>query len=354
MYLCIYGRLGLRHAFGGVFSKDLDFNQIVVSIQCISATTLSDRQQQVLLFSEDQVDLVSGLCTWLSWQEKSQARIKEFRLTCSESRVEAIRTTLDFANRFYASSGSILTWNNIPCARQIPERPLQRHLLNFPSTLYNLGKAAGRLDLYGSALSALGGWNYYRGDEEVHFDWQRLYVDTNTDYTECLLDQGHLDEWLYLPIQVINQLVYGKQDNGVNFVLDHSKRVKLLILYSRVQEYFGKPRLSFATLLVALKIDGNHDELRQMLLRLRPQVTREWETALPAISSVIAPAAWLSMQPADTSQYDPQDDCGICMEIFDGRPIQRVRECGHNYHKACIGFWIETMHYTCPLCRGEL
>ena len=44
-------------------------------------------------------------------------------------------------------------------------------------------------------------------------------------------------------------------------------------------------------------------------------------------------------------------DCSICLESEDSTSLTR---CGHIFHKDCINEWIDSFHWRCPLCRGQL
>jgi len=51
-------------------------------------------------------------------------------------------------------------------------------------------------------------------------------------------------------------------------------------------------------------------------------------------------------------------DCSICLESIESiesleSPILKTR-CEHIFHKNCINKWIDSFHWRCPLCRGQL
>jgi len=56
----------------------------------------------------------------------------------------------------------------------------------------------------------------------------------------------------------------------------------------------------------------------------------------------------------DTSEDKEPPECSICQEEFSlDKPIKRT-PCGHFYHEACLGNWLENYAKTCPICRKDL
>lgn len=46
--------------------------------------------------------------------------------------------------------------------------------------------------------------------------------------------------------------------------------------------------------------------------------------------------------------------CSICSELYNIKPLYIVNPCHHIFHQACLDPWINTNHYTCPNCRGDM
>lgn len=49
------------------------------------------------------------------------------------------------------------------------------------------------------------------------------------------------------------------------------------------------------------------------------------------------------------------ESCSICLAEFDKEDVvSKVSKCGHIFHMECIERWINSDHFTCPLCRSFL
>merc|ERR1719333_2041880 len=48
------------------------------------------------------------------------------------------------------------------------------------------------------------------------------------------------------------------------------------------------------------------------------------------------------------------EPCAICLEEFQAGNEATRLPCGHFYHPACIGKWLEEQDNRCPVCRHEL
>ncbi|GMH84341.1 hypothetical protein TrST_g726 [Triparma strigata] len=65
-----------------------------------------------------------------------------------------------------------------------------------------------------------------------------------------------------------------------------------------------------------------------------------------------------SPPPLQTVKYDPEkhtssSECAICLEPFSEGEALKVIECGHLWHKRCIGEWMK-VDRRCPCCRFEV
>jgi hypothetical protein len=47
-------------------------------------------------------------------------------------------------------------------------------------------------------------------------------------------------------------------------------------------------------------------------------------------------------------------ECAVCIvEFRDGDQVRLLPRCGHRFHAACVGAWLQ-LHSTCPLCRASV
>lgn len=47
-------------------------------------------------------------------------------------------------------------------------------------------------------------------------------------------------------------------------------------------------------------------------------------------------------------------DCSICLKEFEeGEPLQKVPNCSHIFHEACLRKWF-VQAQICPMCRGNI
>ena len=85
-------------------------------------------------------------------------------------------------------------------------------------------------------------------------------------------------------------------------------------------------------------------------------------TYVPKTSNTVPKAVQLSPLLCHNRACEPNAICSICHQEFvdppdpmSGKRVARdfvCMSCGHVYHPACIGEWINT-HKTCPICREE-
>uniref|UniRef100_A0A6C0BPB1 RING-type domain-containing protein n=1 Tax=viral metagenome TaxID=1070528 RepID=A0A6C0BPB1_9ZZZZ len=56
-----------------------------------------------------------------------------------------------------------------------------------------------------------------------------------------------------------------------------------------------------------------------------------------------------------SKECDPEDDCCICMEVFDQvETTQACQACGNFFHTDCVYRWLQASeHENCPLCRAD-
>lgn len=55
------------------------------------------------------------------------------------------------------------------------------------------------------------------------------------------------------------------------------------------------------------------------------------------------------------SGEEDDESCSICLVEFDKEDaVSKVSKCEHIYHMECIDRWIDSYHFTCPLCRSFL
>ena len=46
------------------------------------------------------------------------------------------------------------------------------------------------------------------------------------------------------------------------------------------------------------------------------------------------------------------DQCVICLERLDSKPIYSLPECNHTFHQNCIMHWFRQGNFKCPLCNA--
>ncbi len=49
---------------------------------------------------------------------------------------------------------------------------------------------------------------------------------------------------------------------------------------------------------------------------------------------------------------DLENECAICLELFDAGQQVRLLDCGHYYHLKCVDPWLRTGK-KCPKCNGR-
>lgn len=48
-----------------------------------------------------------------------------------------------------------------------------------------------------------------------------------------------------------------------------------------------------------------------------------------------------------------EETCSVCLVEFEKEDVvSQLSKCGHVFHMACIERWIESSHFTCPICRS--
>lgn len=95
---------------------------------------------------------------------------------------------------------------------------------------------------------------------------------------------------------------------------------------------------------------GNEDQVRALAEHLF-SLDRQSLGSLPAESNYVSS---LQEVPFDQSGF-PEDinSCMICLEQLTPGERIIVLECGHPFHKECIGPWLK-IHSECPNCRFKL
>ncbi|RHY14378.1 hypothetical protein DYB32_010858 [Aphanomyces invadans] len=89
-----------------------------------------------------------------------------------------------------------------------------------------------------------------------------------------------------------------------------------------------------------------------------PQVHQELRHVIGKISPHISPAVTRPTTVHPQGGHDSARDtdgadivCAICLDgIGDPRETVELVQCGHLFHKECVGSWLQD-HCTCPLCR---
>jgi hypothetical protein len=78
------------------------------------------------------------------------------------------------------------------------------------------------------------------------------------------------------------------------------------------------------------------------------------------IAIVCSSAALLAVYGFDTCdfkfkprEFQPSEECSICMEPFSTGAVAQVEKCRHIYHEDCIKRW-SAVRWNCPVCRGFL
>ncbi|KAF0684786.1 Aste57867_23301 [Aphanomyces stellatus] len=86
-------------------------------------------------------------------------------------------------------------------------------------------------------------------------------------------------------------------------------------------------------------------DLTEFLDVPEPQVRQELHHLVAKVSPHKTPS------PTTTSCCDdPSAVCAICLDEFRVADAVVELQCGHSYHKGCVGDWLRE-HCTCPLCR---
>ncbi|XP_051133549.1 RING-H2 finger protein ATL18-like [Andrographis paniculata] len=64
----------------------------------------------------------------------------------------------------------------------------------------------------------------------------------------------------------------------------------------------------------------------------------------------------IDLQVSKVLDEDEDDNvCSIClMKFLKEEMINELPRCGHVFHIGCLEKWIDTCHFTCPLCRASL
>lgn len=74
---------------------------------------------------------------------------------------------------------------------------------------------------------------------------------------------------------------------------------------------------------------------------------------LPMEPPAMLPPAARMVVLVDAVHGDESLQCSVCIsEFVKGERVQQSA-CGHSFHQACIGPWVET-HVTCPMCRAVI
>ncbi|PON41874.1 43kDa postsynaptic protein [Trema orientale] len=53
-------------------------------------------------------------------------------------------------------------------------------------------------------------------------------------------------------------------------------------------------------------------------------------------------------------EVDHEETCSICLVEFEMEDVvSQLSKCGHVFHVKCIESWLDSNHFTCPLCRSS-
>ena len=55
----------------------------------------------------------------------------------------------------------------------------------------------------------------------------------------------------------------------------------------------------------------------------------------------------------DERTHAMADECGICLERLDEKPVISATSCEHRFHDGCLSEWL-TSNASCPLCRARV
>ncbi|XP_062080734.1 RING-H2 finger protein ATL18 [Humulus lupulus] len=56
----------------------------------------------------------------------------------------------------------------------------------------------------------------------------------------------------------------------------------------------------------------------------------------------------------DEAEKDQEEPCSICLVEFEKEDVvSQLSKCGHVFHIKCIERWLDSNHFTCPLCRSS-
>jgi len=58
----------------------------------------------------------------------------------------------------------------------------------------------------------------------------------------------------------------------------------------------------------------------------------------------------------DTNQYNPNDICPICHDIYGTTQAIYKTKCNHTFHNNCLNEYCETYNgeVVCPVCRSDI
>ncbi|KAF3433382.1 hypothetical protein FNV43_RR24484 [Rhamnella rubrinervis] len=59
----------------------------------------------------------------------------------------------------------------------------------------------------------------------------------------------------------------------------------------------------------------------------------------------------LPIVPHQFSSSSVQDECCVCLGVYENGERVKLLPCNHCYHPHCVDMWLTT-HTTCPVCRA--
>ncbi|XP_062982703.1 E3 ubiquitin-protein ligase TTC3 isoform X1 [Elgaria multicarinata webbii] len=137
------------------------------------------------------------------------------------------------------------------------------------------------------------------------------------------------------------------------FILDHPNKKKVLPSSGKIEKPSPSASAqSGSQTLKTLKLSG------QTVLKLSKSRLANENTIKTTLPSQSIQAPWKAVGGTSKSNWKKSSDatdndtCVICYEELSSA-VLHVLDCGHRFHKMCIGTWIKE-HSTCPTCRHHV